>query len=88
MLIFMSHLKNDSTPIIFKMVFNFPNHQYPTGFARNNFVKPKTNLNKFKFRISVREPVLWSEILSSHQKRNLQMQFCLKNTAAKQRDFF
>ena len=74
----MSHLKNDSKPIILKTAFNFPNHQYATGFARNNFVKPKINLNQSKFQISMTGPILWNEILSSHEKSNLQMQFYLK----------
>ena len=37
-LIFMHHVKNDSTPIILEAAFKFPSHQYLTGFARSNFV--------------------------------------------------
>ena len=54
----MHYVKNDSTPTIFQMTFNFPNHYYPTGLASNNFVKPEINFTQAKFQISVRVPRL------------------------------
>ena len=46
----MHHAKNDSTSTIFKMAFNFPNHHYPTGFARISLA----DLTQYKFQITVR----------------------------------
>ena len=53
-LIFMCLVKSYLIPAIFKIAFNFPVHQYLTGFASSNFVKLKINLAQSKFRISVR----------------------------------
>ena len=65
---FMHQVRNESTPNVFKKAFKFPNHQYPTAFARSNFVKPKTALAQSKYRISIRGPALWNELLSTSEK--------------------
>ena len=67
-LIFMHQVRNELTPNIFKKSFKFPNHQYPTGFARSNFLKPKIVLAQSKYRISIRGPTLWNELLSTSEK--------------------
>ena len=53
---------------VFLSKFKKPSYLYPTKFSNVNYIKPTYELNKCKFRISVRRPFLWNEFLAQTEK--------------------
>ena len=45
-----------------------PSHPYPTNFSAHNFLVPTLKLKKSKYRVSIRGPLLWNNILTAAEK--------------------
>ena len=58
----------NAVPIIFLNIFKKPTDNYPTNFARTNYSIPPFKLNESKYRISIRDPNLWKNILTDTEK--------------------
>ena len=67
-LIFMHKVRNETAPAVFLPKFQKPAHPYPTNFSKLNQIKPKSQLSRSKYRISVRSPALWNEFLTDSEK--------------------
>ena len=67
--LFMHRVHYKYAPTVFRSKFRTPSHQYPTKFAESNYTIPKFTLKKCKFRISIRGPFLWNNILTSVEKQ-------------------
>ena len=66
-LVFMPHVKTCSNNVtsIFANTFTYPSHRYPINFWKNNFPLAKYLTHKSKYKISIRCPSLWNNVLSS-----------------------
>ena len=64
----MHRVKNKTAPSIFLTKFCKPSHVYPTYFSAHNFLVPTFKLKKSKYRVSVRGPLLWNNILTTAGK--------------------
>ena len=61
-------VENKTAPSIFLAKFCKPCHVYPTNFFGHNFLVPTLKLKKTKYRVSVRGPLLWKNILTAAEK--------------------
>ena len=57
--IFMDKVGTETAPTVFRQKFQNTAHPYPSNFAKLNYIKRTPQLNKSKYRISVRGPALW-----------------------------
>ena len=64
----MHRLENKTAPSIFLIKFCKPSHAYPTNFSAHNFFVPTLKLKKRKYRICIRSPLLWNNILTTAEK--------------------
>ena len=54
------HRKNrNSAPIVFLDKLTKLSHLYPTRFSKLNYTKPTHKLNRYKYKISIRGPLLY-----------------------------
>ena len=67
-LIFMHKVRTETAPAIFLPKFQKPAHPYQTNFLKLNYIKPTSKLSRSKYRISVRGPTLWNELLTDSEK--------------------
>ena len=67
----MHKVKTETTPAVFLPKFQKPAHPYPTSFSNLNYVKPTCQLSRSKYRIFVRVPVLWNELLRVKRKSKI-----------------
>ena len=67
-LIFMHKVRNGNAPTVFLPKFQTPAHPYPTTFSKLNYIKPMSQLNRSKYRISLRGPAPWNEFLTDNEK--------------------
>ena len=67
-IIFMHRVENKTAPSIFLTKFCKPSHPYPTNFSAHNFLVPTLKLKKSKYRVSIRGPLLWNNILTAAEK--------------------
>ena len=65
----MHQVNSNTVPTIFLNKFKKPTHNYPTNFARTNYSIPPFKLNKLKYRITIRGPTLWKNILTDTEKK-------------------
>lgn len=65
-LVLMHQAKHSTVPDVFLHKFQHPAHKYPTNFSRHGFLVPKDTLEKIKFKISSRGPLLWNKILKNN----------------------
>ena len=81
--VFMHKIKNRTAPSSFLEKFEQPSHLYSTSFSSGNYRKPQIKLRKCRFRISIRGPAIWNDIVgitekeiqsSSHFKTKIKMQ--------------
>ena len=59
----MHKVKTATAPAVFLPKFRKPAYPYPTNFSKLNYIKPPSQLRRSKYRISVRGPALWNELL-------------------------
>lgn len=67
-LIFMHNIKQKNAPIIFQTNFHTISHAYPTKFSQNNFKQAPVLLKQTRFRMSIRGPKLWNNLLTNKEK--------------------
>ena len=65
---FMQKTKLNQNPKLFSQTFQPITHKYPTKYAENNFLKPKSKLKISKYSVSIRGPTLWNDFLHSKTK--------------------
>ena len=64
----MHRVENKTAPSIFLTKFCKPSHPYPTNFSAHNFLVPTLKLKKSRYRVSIRGPLLWNNILTAAEK--------------------
>ena len=64
----MQWVENKTAPFIFLTKFCKPSHAYPTNVLAHNFLVPTLKLKKSKYRVSIRGPLLWNNILTTAEK--------------------
>ena len=64
----MHRVENKTAPSIFLTKFCKPSHPYPTNFSAHNFLVPTLKLKKSRYRVCIRGPLLWSNILTAAEK--------------------
>ena len=74
----MHNVYNETTPATFFKLFQKVSHPYPTGFTKLGYKIPKTNLAKFKHKISIRG-VLISNISLSHYEKQIESSSLFKS---------
>ena len=62
-IIFMLRVENKTAPSIFLTRFCKPSRPSPTNFSTHNFLVPTLKFEKSRFRVSIRGPLLWNNIL-------------------------
>ena len=67
-IIFMHRVENKTSPSIFLTKFCQPSHVYRTNFSAHNFLVPTFKLKRSKYRVSIRGPLLWKNILTAAEK--------------------
>ena len=67
-IIFIHSVENKTAPSIFLTKFCKLPHVYPTNFLAHNFLVPTFKLKKSKYRVSIRVPLLWNNILTTAEK--------------------
>ena len=67
-IISMHCVENKTAPPIFLRQFFKPCHPYPTSFLAHNFLVPTLKLKKSRYRVSIRGPLLWNNILTAAEK--------------------
>ena len=65
----MHKIYNETAPATFFELFQKVYHSYPTGFSKLCYKIPKTNLAKYKYRISSRGVLIWNNFLSDYEKQ-------------------
>ena len=65
----MHKIYNETAPATFFELFQKVSHPYPTGFSKLCYKIPKTNLAKYKYRISSRGVLIWNNFLSDYEKQ-------------------
>ena len=64
----MHRVENKSAPFIFLTKFCKPSHVFPTNFSAHNLLVPTLKLNISKYRVSIKGPLLWNNILIKAEK--------------------
>ena len=64
----MHRVENKTAASIFLTKFCKPSHAYPTNFSAHTFLVPTLKLKKSKYRVSIRGPLLWNNILTTAEK--------------------
>ena len=64
----MHEIKNRTAPSSFLKKFEQPSHSYSTRFSSGNYRKPQIKLRKCRFRISIRGPAIWNDVVGSTEK--------------------
>ena len=64
----MYRVENKTAPSIFLTKFCKPSHAYPTNFPAHNVLVPTLKLKKSKYRVCIRGPLLWNNILTTAEK--------------------
>ena len=64
----MHRVENQTVPSIFLTKFCKSSHPYPTNLSAHKFLVPTLKLKKSKYRVSIRGPLLWNNILTAAEK--------------------
>ena len=64
----MHKIKNRTAPSSYLEQFEQPAHSYPTRVSSGNYRIPQIMLRKCRFRISIRGPATWNNLLGSTEK--------------------
>ena len=73
----MPKIKNRATPPLFLEKFGQPSNSVSTHFSSGNYRKRQIKLRICRFRISIRGPAIWNELVGSTEKV-IQSQFKTK----------
>ena len=66
--VFMHKIKNRTASSSFLEKFEQPAHSYPTRFSSGNYRKSQIILRKCRFRISIRGPAIWNNLVGITEK--------------------
>ena len=66
--VFMHKIKNRTALSSFLEKLEQPTHSYSTRFSSGNYRKPQIKLRKCRFRISIRGPAIWNDLIGSTEK--------------------
>ena len=66
--VFMHKINNRTAPSSFLEKFEQPSHWYSTCFSSRNYKKPQIKLRKYRFRISIRGPAIWKDLVGITEK--------------------
>ena len=66
--VFMHKIKNRTASSSFLEKFEQPSHSYSTRFSCGNYRKPQIKLRKCIFRISIRGPAIWNDLVGITEK--------------------
>ena len=69
----MHKIKNRTAPSSFLEKFEQPSHSYSTCFSSGNYRKPQIKLCKCRYRISIRGPAIWKDVVGSTEKYKKQI---------------
>ena len=61
-------VENKTAPSIFLTTFFKSSHAYLANFSAHNFLVPNLKLEKSKYRVSIRGPLFWNNILTAAEK--------------------
>ena len=64
----MHKIKNRTAPSSYLEQFEQPAHSYPTRVSSGNYRIPQIMLRKCRFRISIRGPATWNNLVGSTEK--------------------
>ena len=64
----MHRSENKTTPSIFLTKFCMPSQSNRTNISAHNFLVPTLTLKNSKYRVSIRGPLLWNNILTATEK--------------------
>ena len=64
----MLHAEDQTAPSIFLTKFYKPSHAYMTNFSTHNILVTTLKLKKIKYRVSIKVPLLWNNILTAAEK--------------------
>ena len=64
----MHRVKNKTATSIFLTKFYKPSHPNPTNYSVHNILVPTLKLKKSRYRVSIRDPLLWNKILTAAEK--------------------
>ena len=64
----MHKIKNRTAPSLFLEKFEQPSRSNSTRFSSGNYRKPQIKLRKCRFRISIRGPAIWNDLVGSTEK--------------------
>ena len=64
----MHRVENKNCTSIFLAKFRKPSHTYPTNCLTHKFLVHTLKLKKSKYRVSIRGPLLWNNILTAGEK--------------------
>ena len=53
-------VENKTASFIYLTKFCKPSHAYPTNFLAHKFLVSTLELKKSKYRVSIRDPLLWN----------------------------
>ena len=67
--VFMHKIKSRTAPSSFLEKSEQPSHSYSTHFLSGNYRKPQIKLRKCRFRISIRGPAIWNDLVGSTEKK-------------------
>ena len=67
-IVLMHRVENKTAPSIFLPKFCNPSHSYPTNLSAHNLLVPTLKLKKCRYRVSIRGPLLWNNILTAAEK--------------------
>ena len=73
----------ENAPFIILTKFCNPSHPYPTNFSAHNFLVPTLKLKKSTYRVSIRGPLLWNNILTATEKNPRKSSYIPDNYKAK-----
>ena len=64
----MHKIKNRNAPSSNLEKCEQPSHSYSTRFVNGNYRKPQIKLRKCRFRISIRSPAIWNDLVEGTEK--------------------
>ena len=67
-IISMHRVENKTAPSIFLTKFCKSSHVIPINLSAHNLLVPTLKLNKSKYRVSIKSPLLWNSILTKAEK--------------------
>ena len=82
----MQRVENKTACSIFLTKFDKLSHAYSTIFSAHSFLVPTLKLKRSKYRVSIRGPLLWNNVLIAAEK-NQESQVSLENKLLKFNDF-